>query len=352
MGFLSFLGFDRVPSSPPSTVTRDIASPWSDSSHLAPVVAEDIFGLTVAPVTRKEAMTVPAVVKARDLLCETAARQPLVAYTSGGTKADQPAWLYRTDSAMGPRLRVLWTLDDLFFYGWSLWAVTRGADGFPVDTRRVPWELWRFDANGLVEVADGKGGFYQPDPTSVILFAGSREGLIDLAADSIRAYRNTEISWQSRVASPMPTTELRYTGDAPLTKEEMTSVRDTYINARKDVHGAVVVMPSDWELHVHSAEGMDFYESGRNAATVDIARYTRVPANMLDATNTNASSVTYSNNVTSRHAFLDTSLRPFVLAIEERLSQDDMVPRGTYVQFDFTDLTELPDDGIGPSLED
>lgn len=353
MGILSWLGFDRLPSSPPSVnTTRAVASPWADSSHLAPIIAEDIFGLTVAPVTRKEAMTVPAVVRARDLLCETPATQPIKAYNNGTPVANQPTWLYRTDNGQSPRLRTVWTLDDLLFYGWSLWAVQRGADGFPTDAQRIPWERWQFNGHGQVEVMNTEGKYVLPDPNTVVLIPGSREGLIDLAADSIRAYRNTENSWQTRVSAPMPTTELRYTGDADLTVEEMQDVRQTYINARKDVNGAVVVMPRDWELHSHSADALDFYESGRNAATVDIARFTRVSATMLDATNTNASAVTYQNNMASRHSFLDSSLRPFVLALEERLSADDMVPRGTSVQFDFTDLTELPDDGLGPALED
>jgi hypothetical protein len=88
---------------------------------------------TTAPVTRGMAMAVPAVAKARHLLLRRRATSPGV--VPGPTKdPEQPLWMQRTDGDLSPFHRMLWTVDDLLFYGWSLWAAKRGAptDGSPL----------------------------------------------------------------------------------------------------------------------------------------------------------------------------------------------------------------------------
>lgn len=358
MGLLSWLGLDRVSGlldrGSSLEPVRRIASPFAGPSHLLPaLVADDLFGIELRQVSRREALTVPAVKKARDLICMTLSRQPLVQYREGVPVPEQPSWLTRTDGQIGPRMRAVLTLDDCLFYGWSLWAAKRGADGFPLDASRVPPERWRFDERGNVELANAAGEWRAASAEEVILIPGpSTDGLLETAGRSIRAYRKLEDAWQARVNVPLPSTEIRYVGDDTIDEDEMKDVRDTYVRARQDVNGAVVVLPPGWEIHDHAAEGFNLFETGRNAAVLDVARHTNVPATLLDAANVNASSVTYSSTLTARSWFIDTTIRSWALPFEERLSQDDVVPRGTYVAFDLSELTELPDDGTGPEMKD
>lgn len=357
MGILAWLGFERAPLMTsaavvaPQTATRGVRSPWAGNG-LSKIVVDDLFGLNVTSVTRAEAMSVPAVAKARHLLCETLARQPMKAFKDGAELEDQPGWLTRTNSAVGPRLRMVWTIDDLLFYGWSLWATERGANGQILDAVRVSPDRWQFNSFGQVEVADNDGKYTPAEADEVILIPGPSEGLLETGARTIRAFRQLEDAWHSRVSVPLPTTEIRYDGDDDLTPEEMQDIRDTYINARRDPDGATMVTPRGFSIHVHSMTGLDLFDEGRNAATLDIARFVNLPAAMLDAVNVNASSVNYANNAVKRNEFHDVSLRSWALSIEERLSMDDVVPRGTYVQFDLTNLVEFPDPGTGPELED
>lgn len=44
-------------------------------------------------------------------------------------------------------------------------------------------------------------------------------------------------------------------------------------------------------------------------------------------------SLTYSNVTSERRSLVDFSLRPYIAAIEQRLSMDDMTARGTTVRF-------------------
>jgi hypothetical protein len=325
-----------------------IASPWSGTSHLAPaIVWDDIFNLDTRPVGRAEAMSVPAVAKARRLVCETLARYPQRAYQDDVLVSEQPGWTYRTDTAVAPRLRMLWTLDDLFFYGWSLWGVQRGADNSPLDFWRVPKEWWNFDSSGQIlvqgEVADA---------SKVVLIPGPFEGMLTAAARTIRGATKLEEQWSARVENPIPLTEIRYTGEEDLSPDEMSDIRDTYIEARSDKNGVVTVTPKGFEVHVHGDQALNLFIEGRNNASLDIARFANIPAAMLDASQVNGSSVDYENVGVGRGDFVNITLRSWALPIEERLSMDDVCPRGTRVAFDLSELVTAPDTGTGPRVED
>ena len=345
MGISSWLGFGRVPGS--TSLPRSLATPWAGDNHLVNVTLDELWDVSERPVTRAEAMSVPAVARARHLIAGGIAQAPLRAFKDGAELADQPAWLYRTDNGVPPYHKMLWTVDDCMFYGWSLWSVTRGADGFPLSTARIQPNRWAFDATGSVLV-DG-----QPvDATSVLLIPGPFEGLIEAAGRTIRGAQNLERNWQARVKNPIPFVEIRYTGDDDLDEDEMRDIRSTYVNARTDENGTVMVTPHGFEVHTHGNEVVELFVQGRNAVALDVARHTNVPAMMLDASNINAASVNYSNAGAKRSEYKDVTLTYWANAIAARLSMDDCVPRGTYVEFDMSEMVELPDDGVGPELDD
>jgi hypothetical protein len=56
--------------SDPYVLPVALGSPWAPVSALEPVIVDDIFGsLPARPVTRAEAMRVPAVARARHIIC-------------------------------------------------------------------------------------------------------------------------------------------------------------------------------------------------------------------------------------------------------------------------------------------
>lgn len=346
MGVLEWLGLRSEATTSSGAEARGVVSPWAGPATLQRIVVADLWPDAPLTVTRAEAMTIPAVVKARHLICTTLARQPLKAYKDGVELEDQPTWLYRTDTGVPPRMRILWTLDDMMFGGWSLWGTNRGAEGQILDAARVPTDRWKFDSDGRVLVDDKSVSNEQ-----VLLLPGPFEGLLGTAASTIRGAKNLEIQWAARVRNPVPVTEIRYTGEEDLEVGEMRDIRDTYISARGDDNGTVMVTPRGFEVHAHGDQALNLFVEGRNAVSVDVARFTNVPATMLDASNVNASSVSYSNEQLGRSEFADLSLRSWAMPLEERLSMDDCVPRGTYVAFDLSNLATA-DTGTGPVLED
>lgn len=326
---------------------RGIRSPFTEG-QLQQLVWSDLLGADVLPVTRAEAMTVPAVVKARHLLVTHLAGVPLRAMrgTDVLDEQHQPPFLYRTSGASTPWHRMAWTIDDLFFTGWSLWWVARGTDRTILDAGRIPPEWWSITADNQIEVH----GQPVQDPWSVVLFAGPSEGLLEYASRTIRAARNIEQSWAGRVRNPVPVVELHQVSDDELTDEEIDQLIDGYTTARQDPNGAVVYTPSQVELRVHGDPAGSQMVEARNAVRLDVANLTGLPAEALDGSLATAS-LTYTTQEGTRSELTD-ALRMWFEPIEARLSQDDVVPRGQRVRFDRTDLAAPTPSPTGPTVED
>ena len=152
-----------------------------------------------SPMTRLQAMRVPAVARARHLIAGTGAALPLRALRGDALVETQPYWCYGTDGQLGdisasdairwglsvqsPWWRLLWTLDDHLFYGESLWLATAvsAVDGRPLRMARIPYDHWT--------VEDGK--VVDPDPSPirparVVYIPGPHEGILNYAASTIR----------------------------------------------------------------------------------------------------------------------------------------------------------------------
>lgn len=325
-----------------------LASPFSDT-QLTQLVYSDLFGANVLSITRLQAMSIPALSKARNLIAGTIAKLPLKAQNKDGILADtlQPAWTYRTDGAISPFMRMLWTLDDLLFYGRSLWAITRGSDGFILDAERVPIEWWKVDTDGAILVHD-----LPVNSAEIIYFPGPIEGLLDKDGASLRSAKSIAAAIETRVKSPIPAMEIHRTGEGDVSLAEAEALVASYNKARRDPEGATVFTPASVELKPHGERAdAGFMVEGRNQVRLDVANMTGVPVALLDGSTASAS-LTYSTQEGRRNEFVDFSLVIWMEAIAGRLSADDVVPRGQSIVFDQSDfLTTLPIP-TGPQKQD
>lgn len=329
----SFFGFpDKTSLTAASAAPQNIAvaSPFAPyPSHLNSVVWPDIVGHSdFLPMTRTEAMAIPAVARARALIATSVAQVPLRAYVGEDEKTVQPRWIDRTDGPMSGFHRMLWTVDDLFFYGWSLWAVTRDNKGVVIAAGRVPWDRWDFDSAGRIEV-DGQ----LVDDDQVILIPGLDEGLLYRGARTVRHAGKLMTAAENAAKTPTPTLELHQTNDAPMTDTEIDALVSSWSAARQGANGGVAYTNSSIELREHGSISDALLIEGRNAAAVDIARACGLPASMLDATGPSAS-LTYETTEGRTRELIDFGVAPYLTAISSRLSLDDMCPKGTHVAFD------------------
>jgi len=350
-----WLGLGRTASLALNVPTAQTLSPWAhDDSFLERVVVPDIWPDAVPrPMTRGEAMQVPAVSRSRHLICATLAALPLVALRGDTplSDADQPYWCYGTDGQLGdlddadriryglyvgqsPFQRMLATADDLLFCGWSLWLVTAtaAADGRPLRCVRIPYGLWDVDQDGHIVDQDG-----QPfDAGRVILIEGPHEGILTFAANTIRAAGDLESTAASVARTPFrlgvhQTSEITLTGDER--RELVAEVR----RALADNQG-IIYTNSALELTEYRLDSSELLVTGRQAAALDVARHMNMPGAMIDAEPT-GSTLAYSNPQSRNQQWLDYGLSSYTDAIAAALSMDNVVPAGQRIACDTSSLT-------------
>lgn len=309
-----------------------IRSPWT-VGQLSTVVWADILGSDELPVTRADAMSVPAIARARHLLCNNISSLPLKTYRREQEVANGPAWLYRTNGRTSPQHRLMWTVDDLIFGGWSLWAVERSGAGQITDAARVPPSMWDFGEDGVILIGGKEAG-----ELDVILIPGYHEGILNFAGRTVRGARKLESLWANRAARPIPAVELHQTNQGEMTDDEVTDVLDAWTEALDDGEGAVGFTPWNIELKPHGEGSSDLIIQGRNAAAIDSARAVGVPAAMVDASNVN-STLTYETMQGRNLEYVEHSVSLYTNPIAARLSMDDVTARGTRIAFDTSSLT-------------
>lgn len=331
-----------------SKVTPQVGSPWT-TGDLSQIVWADVFGGDLQPVTRAMAMAVPAVAKARHVLCSVIGPLPLVSFAGEAKDATQPIWMQRTDGDLSPFHRMVWTVDDLFHYGWSLWAAKRGAptDGSPLlAAARVPYERWTVDSDGFITV-DGQ----RVMADQAILIPGPHGGLLNdsstivrMAADNLQAAANA-------ARNPNPNIDLHYTGDQPQTPDQIADLIDIWSKARRGLSGGVGYTNKYVEAKTVGSHLDKLLIEGRNADAVDVARAAGIPASAVDA-NSAGASLEYTTAQTRNQELLDYGAQFYMDAIRFRLSQDDCVPRGHRTAFDVTQLTSLTPNPTGAPTDD
>ncbi len=318
-----------------------------DRTSINRIVWNDLTGGALLPCTRAQAMSVPAVAKGRHVVAPKVAGYPLRALRGEDAVDPQPTWTYRTDDGVSPWHRMVWTVDDLIFSGWSLWAVSRGVDKAVLNASRIGQDRWAFDDDGAVQI----DGVTVRDSSDVVLIPGPHEGILSFGATTIRhaAELLVAASVAGRVGSP--NVDLHYTGDKDLTREEIDDLIEIWVDARLGRNGGVGFTNRLVEAREMGRTDPALLVEGRNAAAVDCARIIGVAAGMVDATAPKAS-LNYETQAGRGLEHTEYGIDPYMEAIEARLSMDDVVPRGQRVAFDRTRDLETPIDPTGPATED
>ena len=337
---------------------------WADDpNHLEQVqLPYDLFGLAPRRLTRRQAIAVPAVARARHLTCGTIARLPLIVL-AGETRLDPlPSWCQATDGQTGtltgeesrrlgigpqsPWQRMIWTVDDLLFHGRCLWAATElDADQRPLRLARVPIGQWDLDPD-TAAVTDPDG---QPYPLPCVLIEGPHEGILAIGSESIARAHELEESAAEIARTPFRL-ELHQKAGDPLSDAEIGALVKKARAALRKNHG-VLFTNAALETKIHKIDSSALLIAARNADAVDIARHVSMPAAMLDATSAGAS-LEYETLAGRNDQWIDYGLSLYTAAIEARLGMDDVVPRGQRVAFDVSTLTDPDPATTGTPTED
>jgi HK97 family phage portal protein len=315
--------------------------PQKIEAQAAPQLMTDSFNyflpITMTAVGRDEAMTVPSVARCRNLIAGTIGTFPLELYRkSTGEKLGKPLWLEQPSIHQPLSTTIAWTVDSLLFFGVAYWRVTEvyADDGRPA---RFEWVApgrvsFRTDSNSNFIISYTIDGTDVPMSGlgSLVTFQGLDEGVLQRGARTLRSAIDLETAMRVASATPMPTGVLKNNG-ADLSQEEVQAILAAWKSARERRSTAYLTSTLEYQPTAFSPRDMMFVDAVQSTST-QIARMMNVPAYYISADMNN--SMTYANVQDERRQFVSLSLAPYVHAIQDRLSMDDITARGNIVKFD------------------
>lgn len=304
-------------------------------AQYAPQVIQN--GLTssfITNISRNSALEIPSVARARNLICSTIAAMPLELYRkSTGEEIGKPVWLDQPAVNQPRAVTIAYTVDSLLFYGWALWLIKSRyqEDGRPasfewINNSRITPQYSNDDYTITGYAIDGVT--YSND--EVVTFQSLNDGILTTGARVLLGALELEKASTISATNPQPSGVLKNTG-ADLDPKEVQGLLAAWKSARQNRTTAYLTSTLEYQPTSFSPKDMMYIEAKQDYAT-QIARLMNIDAFYLSADANN--SMTYSNLLDSRKQFVSLSLQPFISAIEDRLSMNDVTAMGNEVRFD------------------
>ena len=284
-------------------------------------------------VSRKDAMSVPSVARARNLICGTVASIPLEYYNKRtGEVMAAPRWINQLSKNQPSFVTINWIVDSLLFYGNAYLRVTEryAEDGrpsafewiansrvtFTTDLEGIMITQYYVDANPI-------------DMNDIVTIQGLDEGVLERAGKTIQSAIDINRAASISAATPMSSGILKNTG-ADLPPQEVSGLLAAWKRSRQNNSTAYLTSTLEFQSTQFSPKDMMYNEAIQNLST-EIARAMNVPAYYLSADQN--TTMTYANVTEERKQFYALSIEPYIQAIQTRLSMDDISTAGHEVRF-------------------
>jgi HK97 family phage portal protein len=287
-------------------------------------------------IDRNFALQVASVSRCRNLIAGVISSIDLALYKkSTGEKLGSPIWLEQPDVRQPRSVTIAATVDSLIFYGQSFWLVTSlyADDGRPsgfewVANNRVTFTTNQYGTQIKDYFLDGNlvpmGGI-----GSLVTFQSLIPGVLDTAGTTIKAAYDIQRAAAVSAATPMATTVLKNNG-ADLPESQVQGLLAAWKASRASRSTAYLTSTLTVENIGFSPKDMMYNEASQYLAT-EIARAMNVPAYYISADMNN--SMTYQNIIDGRKEFVAYSLQPYISAIEDRLSMNDITNSQNQIRF-------------------
>ena len=332
MGILQTLGIKTTPK-----VEAQYAPAVMDTTYgYGSFNTNSAYGYNGIGIDRNFALQVASVSRCRNLIAGTIASIDLALYKkSTGEKLGSPVWLEQPDIRQPRSLTISATVDSLIFYSVAYWRVTSlyADDGRPsgfewVANNRVTYttnqygtEVKDYFVDGDLVPMAGIG--------SLVTFQSLIPGVLQTASTTIRAAYDIQKASAVSAATPMPTGILKNNG-ADLPESQVQGLLAAFKSARQNRSTAYLTSTLEYVPTSFSPKDMGYTEMSQYLST-EIARSMNVPAYLISSDMNN--SMTYQNIIDGRKEFVAYSLQPYISAIEDRLSMNDITNSSNQVRF-------------------
>lgn len=294
----------------------------------------------------ERALSIPTIARARSMICSMIAGLDLQQYQLVWDSVNEEyqkvylqgeGWFTRPDPKVPRQFIMANTASDLWLYGRAFWYVqARYSTGFPAAFTWLP------HSNVETPNQHGPQWFGMPDeiefngvtldPANVVCFLAADQGLlyngnraIDIAIRldaAARRFALTEIA-----AGYLQQKD----GTEPMTADELGELASGWAAVRRE--SAIGALNSAVEFKEFQSDPSKLQlTEARNYAALEMSRLAGVPAYLVSAPT--SSGMTYQNAQQARQDLWLWGALPYATAIQERLSMDDILPRGRHVEFD------------------
>jgi HK97 family phage portal protein len=334
MGLLQTLGFK---SAEKQTVEAQYAPAVMDTTYgYGSFNTNSSFGYNGVGIDRNFALQVSSVARCRNLVAGVISSIDLGLYKkSTGEKLGSPVWLEQPDQRQPRSVTIAATVDSLMFYSVAYWRCTSlyADDGRPsgfewVANNRVTYttnkygtEVQDYFVDGQVVPMSGIG--------SLVTFQSLLPGVLQSASTTIKAAWDVQKAAAVSAATPMATTILKNNG-ADLPESQIQGILAGWNSARRNRSTAYLTSTLTAENIGFSPKEMGYVDFSQYLAT-EISRAMNVPSYLISADMNN--SMTYQNILDGRKEFVAYSLQPYISAIEDRLSMNDITNSQNQVRF-------------------
>ena len=334
MGLLETLGIKRAEK---PAIEAQYAPAVMDTTYgYGSFNTNSAYGYNGVGIDRNFALQVASVARCRNLIAGVISSIDLALYKkSTGEKLGSPVWLEQPDIRQPRSVTISATVDSLIFYGCSYWRCTSlyADDGRPsgfewVANNRVTYTTDKFGTEVQDYFVDGikvpMGGI-----GSLVTFQSLIPGVLQTAGTTIKAAYDVQRAAAVSAATPMATTVLKNNG-ADLPEAQVQGLLAAWKASRASRSTAYLTSTLSVENVGFSPKDMGYVDFSQYLST-EIARSMNVPAALISSDMNN--SMTYQNILDGRKEFMAYSLQPYISAIEDRLSMNDITNSANQVRF-------------------
>lgn len=323
---------------PANVYVQQLETPdaWGSQAHLG--VIRELYGLADSSgivVTRESALGLPVVSKARRVLATNLGRMTLVNRKGTRPAPLQMPYLEQPEEGRPLAQTLTWTADALMFYPRAWWIIQRrDAAGWPArgGVKLLPRADAELDKDGKLVKAWGE----PVEARDVIQFDSPDGGLLHDSQTLLRRALVLNRAAALAEENPVPALDLHNVGQTELSKDQITKLLDSFMEARR--RRGVAYSDKTIEVRTLGVAESQLLLGARSAMDLDLARVVGLPAWAADVA-VQGSSLRYENRSARSWELIDLFLSTYMVAISSRLSMNDTTPQGWRTEFNSDELT-------------
>ena len=298
---------------------------------------------------RQNAMAQPTVSRARDLICSFISCMNLRMYNEmwNGTEMEKVyiaprAWLKKIDPAVNNQFILSWTIDDLFFLGRAFWYITsRDSTGRPASFTRLPAAMVQtLDQAGPVWFAPSKQIVFQGgalDPNDVVQFLSPIQGIVYMSERAIATATKLENARYRNASSAIPAGVLQVQPNSEsLSPQELADLAAAF-NAARATNQTAALSPEVHYIETATSPDKMLLIQASEYQSADLCRLCNIPPYLAGIS---VGSYSYQNSKESRADLWTFGARAYADCITATLSQDNILPINSYVEFDIDEYLQ------------